>query len=118
MKKIMNSPLTPRAVTAKTSLHPPCLCNNAIPFPGVHRPRAAEGIIALPSSPVAIGPGFICETQDGHVAHALGRLLFKHGRPMLVEHVGGIMLEHRLTGEVLTAGYDDGYTIVDVRPYL
>lgn len=62
------------------------------------------GLILLPKS--------LCETQAGNLAHAVGRLLFRPGRPMLVEHVGGIFLEHKLTGEVMTPGYTACYNIV------
>lgn len=57
----------------------------------------------------------LCETLAGNLAHAVGRLAFRPGRPMLVEHVGGIYLEHDLTGAVMTPGYGDDYRIVHVR---
>lgn len=57
-------------------------------------------------------PKSLCETQSGNLAHAVGRLLFRPGRPMLVEHVGGLFLEHKLTGEVMTPGYTACYNIV------
>lgn len=59
-------------------------------------------------------PKALCETQSGNLAHAVGRLVFQPGRPMLVEHVGGIYLEHKLTGEVVTPGYAACYDIVHV----
>jgi hypothetical protein len=61
-------------------------------------------------------PYRICETQSGNLAHSVGRLAFRRGRPMLVEHVGGLYLEHDLQGAVLTPGYGDEYRIVHVYP--
>lgn len=63
---------------------------------------------------VMLLPKSLCETQSGNLAHAVGRLVFKPGRPMLVEHVGGLFLEHKLTGEVLTPGYSACYNIVHI----
>lgn len=60
---------------------------------------------------IALYPLCLCETRGGNLAHAVGRLAFKPGRPMLVEHVGGIYLEHALTGRVITPGYSDEYDI-------
>ena len=59
-------------------------------------------------------PRSLCETQSGNLAHVVGRLVFQPGRPMLVEHVGGLYLEHRLTGEVATPGYTACFNIVHV----
>jgi hypothetical protein len=59
-------------------------------------------------------PRRICETLSGNLAHIVGRVAFSPGRPMLVEHVGGIYLEHSLSGEVLTPGYGDEYAVVHV----
>ncbi len=59
-------------------------------------------------------PYRLCETQRGDLAHSVGRVAFRPGRPMLVEHVGGLYLEHDLTGRVLTAGYGADYNIVHV----
>lgn len=59
-------------------------------------------------------PNRLCETQSGDLAHTLGRLSFKAGRPMLVEHLGGIYLEHTLSGRVLTYGYGVEYNITHV----
>lgn len=56
----------------------------------------------------------ICETLSGNLAYAVGRLAFRQGRPMLVEHVGCIYLEHDLQGRVLTEGYSAEYNIVHV----
>ena len=56
----------------------------------------------------------ICETLSGNLAYTVGRLAFQRGRPMLVEHVGGIYLEHDLQGNVLTEGYGSEYNIVYV----
>jgi hypothetical protein len=59
-------------------------------------------------------PRRMCETLSGDLAHTVGRLAFRPGRPMLVEHVGGIYLEHDLTSGVITPGYGDEYNIVHV----
>ena len=59
-------------------------------------------------------PRRLCETLSGNLAHTIGRLAFRHGRPMLVEHVGGVYLEHDLEGRVITPGYGAGYGIVHV----
>ena len=59
-------------------------------------------------------PRRMCETLSGDLAHTVGRLAFRPGRPMLVEHVGGVYLEHDLSGAVLTAGYGAEYSIVHV----
>jgi hypothetical protein len=59
-------------------------------------------------------PRRLCETQGGNLAHAVGRVAFRPGRPMLVEHVGGLYLEHSLSGTVLTPGYGDEHSIVHV----
>ncbi|HEX2751818.1 MAG TPA: hypothetical protein VHP34_01670 [Alphaproteobacteria bacterium] len=50
-------------------------------------------------------PRRLCETQAGNLAHAVGRIAFRPGRPMLVEHLGGLYLEHDLCGTVVTPGY-------------
>jgi hypothetical protein len=65
-------------------------------------------------SPLILSPLKLCETRAGNLAHAIGRIFFREGRPMLVEHVGGLYLEHKLTGEVVTPGYGDAYNIVHV----
>lgn len=59
-------------------------------------------------------PRRLCETQAGNLAHAVGRIAFRPGRPMLVEHLGGLYLEHDLGGAVVTPGYGDEYSIVHV----
>lgn len=59
-------------------------------------------------------PHRLCETLSGDLAYTVGRLAFRPGRPMLVEHVGGVYLEHDLSGSVLTAGYGEGYAIAHV----
>lgn len=59
-------------------------------------------------------PRRLCETQAGNLAHAVGRIAFRPGRPMLVEHLGGLYLEHDLSGTVMTPGYGDEYSIVHV----
>ncbi len=61
-----------------------------------------------------IYPSSICETRSGNFAHTVGRIAFKPGRPMLVEHVGGLYLEHELSGKVKTKGYGDDYDIVHI----
>lgn len=42
----------------------------------------------------------------------MGRLRLCPGRPMLVEHLGGIYLEHDMTGRVLTGGYGSEFDIM------
>jgi hypothetical protein len=59
-------------------------------------------------------PRRICETLSGDLAYTVGRLAFRPGRPMLVEHVGGLYLEHDLLGGVITPGYGTEYAIVHV----
>jgi hypothetical protein len=56
----------------------------------------------------------LCETRAGNYAHTVGRIDFQPGKPMLVEHVGGIYLEHALSGKVVTPGYDDSFDIIHV----
>ncbi|MFH1158413.1 MAG: hypothetical protein V1721_05965 [Pseudomonadota bacterium] len=63
---------------------------------------------------IILFPQRICETLSGNLAHTVGRLVFRPGRPMLVEHVGGIYLEHDLLGRVITAGYGAEYNIAHV----
>lgn len=65
---------------------------------------------------VLLYPHHICETRKGDLAYSVGRLAFRPGRPMLVEHVGGFFLEHDLTGAVVTPGVSSDYHIVHVRP--
>lgn len=64
--------------------------------------------------PVVLSPLRLCETFSGNLAHTVGRVAFRPGRPMLVEHAGGLYLEHDLRGQVLTAGYGDEYNIAHV----
>ncbi len=64
---------------------------------------------------IVLFPQRMCETLSGDLAYTVGRLAFRPGRPMLVEHVGGIYLEHDLSGLILTAGYGPEYNIVHVR---
>jgi hypothetical protein len=59
-------------------------------------------------------PHVLCETRAGNLAHVVGRIAFLPGRPMLVEHIGGIYLEHTLCGTVITPGYGDEFSIVAV----
>lgn len=63
---------------------------------------------------ILFSPRQLCETKSGNLAHIIGRIAFRPGRPMLVEHVGGLYLEHLLTGEVITPGYCEGYNIAHV----
>jgi len=63
---------------------------------------------------VILTPARLCATYAGDLAHTIGRVAFKPGRPMLVEHVGGLYLEHDLRGRVLTPGYEEGFDIVRV----
>ena len=63
---------------------------------------------------IALSPRALCETFSGNLAHAVGRLAFRPGRPMLVEHVGGLYLEHDLSGRVMTPGYGREYEIVHI----
>jgi len=63
---------------------------------------------------IVLFPRRMCETMSGNLAHTVGRLAFRPGCPMLVEHVGGIYLEHDLTGNVITPGYGEGYAIAHV----
>lgn len=66
------------------------------------------------SSKTVLLPRRLCETQAGNLAHAVGRIAFRPGRPMLVEHLGGLYLEHDLSGTVMTPGYGDEYSIIHV----
>lgn len=61
-----------------------------------------------------LSPRRLCETRNGNLAHTIGRIVFRPGRPMLVEHLGGLYLEHDLAGAVVTPGYGDEYSIVHV----
>ena len=65
---------------------------------------------------VIVFPDRMGERQAGNLAYTVGRLVFRPGRPMLVEHVGGVYLEHDLSGRVITRGYGVEYTIVHVMP--
>jgi FtsP/CotA-like multicopper oxidase with cupredoxin domain len=68
----------------------------------------------MPQNKISLFPYRICETLSGNLAHVVGRVVFRPGRPMLVEHVGGLYLEHTLCGKVITPGYSNDYTIVHV----
>lgn len=61
-----------------------------------------------------LSPQYLCETQAGNLAHVVGRVAFHPGRPLLVEHVGGVYLEHALDGAVVTPGACKSYNIVHV----
>lgn len=63
---------------------------------------------------IALTPLKICETRAGNFAHTVGRLAFRTGRPMLVEHACGTFLEHALCGRVTTPGYGAEFDIVAV----
>lgn len=67
-----------------------------------------------PNQQTLLAPQRLCETRGGNLAHTLGRIVFRPGRPMLVEHLGGLYLEHTLGGEVVTPGYGDEYSIIHV----
>jgi len=67
-----------------------------------------------PEDQTVLMPQRLCETRGGNLAHTLGRIVFRPGRPMLVEHLGGLYLEHDLRGGVVTPGYGDEYNIVHV----
>lgn len=68
------------------------------------------------SSGVLLFPRRLCETRAGNVAYAVGRIAFLPGRPMLVEHLGGLYLEHSLHGAVLRPGFGPEYDIAYVFP--
>lgn len=61
-----------------------------------------------------LSPRRLCETRGGDLAFSLGRLRFRRGSPMLVEHLGGLFLEHALCGRVLTGGYGDEFDIMHI----
>lgn len=65
-------------------------------------------------SKTVLMPRRLCETQAGNLAHVVGRIAFRPGRPMLVEHLGGLYLEHDLSGSVVTPGYGEEYSIIHV----
>ncbi|MDD9901567.1 MAG: hypothetical protein OXT65_11345 [Alphaproteobacteria bacterium] len=65
---------------------------------------------------ITLFPLRLCETLNGNLAYTVGRVMFKPGRPMLVEHLGGLYLEHDLFGRVVTPGYHQGYDITYVQP--
>jgi hypothetical protein len=62
--------------------------------------------------PTILFPRRLCETKGGNIAYTVGRIAFMTGRPMLVEHPGGLYLEHHLDGAVLTPGYGEEYNVV------
>lgn len=62
--------------------------------------------------PIALRPRGLCETRSGDLAFVLGRLRLCPGRPLLVEHLGGLYLEHDMTGRVLTGGYGREFDIM------
>jgi len=70
--------------------------------------------VVMQQNNIMLFPQRICETMSGNLAHTVGRLVFRPGRPMLVEHVGGVYLEHDLFGHVITAGYGTEYNIAHV----
>ena len=62
--------------------------------------------------PPPMRPRGLCETRSGDLAFVMGRLRLSPGRPMLVEHLGGVYLEHDMTGRVLTGGYGSEFDIM------
>lgn len=80
---------------------------DTITFPATHMPVREPALIAL-------SPRRLCETRRGDLAFSLGRLRFRSGSPMLVEHLGGLFLEHALCGRVLTCGYGDEFDITHI----
>lgn len=64
---------------------------------------------------VILFPRRLCETIAGNFAYVIGRVAFRPGQPMLVEHVGGIYLKHDLAGIVLTSSYGREYDIAHVH---
>lgn len=80
---------------------------DTITFPATH-PLTGEPVL------IALAPRRLCETRKGDLAFALGRLRFQQGSPMLVEHLGGLFLEHTLCGRVLTCGYGDEFDITHI----
>ncbi len=66
------------------------------------------------ASSLRLSPRRLCETRGGDLAFSLGRLRFRRGSPMLVEHLGGLYLEHALCGRVMTCGYGDEFDIMHV----
>jgi hypothetical protein len=66
------------------------------------------------TQPTTLFPRRICETQSGNLAYSVGRLAFRPGRPMLVEHVGGFYLEHDLSGRVLHKGHGAEFNVTHV----
>lgn len=77
---------------------------------------AADNMITLsaPRGRVLLHPRRLCETRAGDLAFSLGRLRFRRGGPMLVEHLNGLFLEHALCGRVLTCGYGDEFDIMHI----
>lgn len=82
--------------------------------PALRPPAAVSDGSARPAGGLILPPQYLCETRRGDLAFSLGRLRFRGGRPMLVEHLGGLFLEHALCGRVLTCGYGDEFDIMHV----
>lgn len=78
---------------------------DTIVFPSTAAPQAL---------PLLLHPRRLCETRAGDLAFSLGRLRFRRGGPMLVEHLDGLFLEHALCGRVLTCGYGDEFDIMHI----
>ncbi len=78
-----------------------------ITFPATQPQPQEQGAVLL-------SPRRLCETRGGDLAFSLGRLRFRRGSPMLVEHLGGLFLEHGLCGRVLTCGYGDEFDITHI----
>lgn len=68
------------------------------------------------ANPPLLAPMRLCETRSGDIAYVIGRCTFRRGRPVIVEHLGGVYLEHCFRGRVLTPGYDSAFDIVMLYP--
>lgn len=71
---------------------------------------------AIPADMPLLAPMRLCETRGGDIAYIIGRCTFRRGRPVIVEHLGGVYLEHCFRGRVLTPGYGSAYDIVMLYP--
>jgi hypothetical protein len=69
-----------------------------------------------PAVSLQLYPGALCETYAGDLAYVVGRVALMKGRPLLVEHVGGLFLIHNLRGQVMSQGHDHAYDISVVLP--
>ena len=73
---------------------------------------------AIEDQSIQLYPGALCETFAGDIAYVVGRVALMKGRPLLVEHVGGIFLIHNFKGQVISSGYDQAYNISVVLPQM